>query len=64
VIDSATEALRATVAACETVQANYAVIGGVARNAWAPPRATTDLDLAVFVTIDRQRAGLDLKPRK
>lgn len=26
---------------------SLAVIGAVARNAWAPPRATTDLDLAV-----------------
>ncbi|GIW41435.1 MAG: hypothetical protein KatS3mg076_2012 [Candidatus Binatia bacterium] len=25
----------------------WAVIGAVARNAWAPPRATTDLDVAV-----------------
>jgi predicted nucleotidyltransferase len=25
----------------------WAIIGAVARNAWAPPRATTDLDLAV-----------------
>src|SRR5207245_6124472 len=25
----------------------YAIIGAVARNAWAPPRATTDLDLTV-----------------
>ncbi len=25
----------------------FAVIGAVARNAWAPPRATADLDLAV-----------------
>jgi hypothetical protein len=28
-------------------QARYAVIGAVARNAWAPPRATTDLDLTI-----------------
>lgn len=26
----------------------WAIIGAVARNAWAPPRATTDLDLAVM----------------
>jgi predicted nucleotidyltransferase len=25
----------------------FAIIGAVARNAWAPPRATTDLDLSV-----------------
>ena len=25
----------------------FAIIGAVARNAWAPPRATTDIDLAV-----------------
>jgi predicted nucleotidyltransferase len=27
---------------------SFAIIGAVARNAWAPPRATTDLDLAVL----------------
>lgn len=27
-----------------------AIVGAVARNAWAPPRATTDLDLAVSAT--------------
>jgi predicted nucleotidyltransferase len=27
--------------------AQLAVVGAVARNAWAPPRATTDLDIAV-----------------
>ena len=26
---------------------SFAVIGAVARNAWAPPRATTDVDLAI-----------------
>lgn len=30
----------------------YAVIGAVARNAWAPPRATTDLDLTVAARPD------------
>lgn len=51
-IETATDALTATVRACDAVKAAYAVIGGVARNAWAPPRATTDLDLAIFVTPD------------
>ncbi len=27
---------------------SWAIIGAVARNAWAPPRATTDLDLTVI----------------
>lgn len=27
----------------------YALIGAAARNAWAPPRATTDLDFAALV---------------
>jgi len=49
-MDSAIDALRVVVEACEAASADYAVIGGVARNAWAPPRATTDLDLAIFVT--------------
>lgn len=26
---------------------SYAIVGAVARNAWAPPRATTDLDVAI-----------------
>jgi hypothetical protein len=37
--------LRTVVDACDEVGVRYAVIGAVARNAWAPPRATTDLDL-------------------
>jgi len=31
---------------------DIAVVGAVARNAWAPPRATTDLDLAVAADSD------------
>lgn len=27
---------------------SFAIIGAVARNAWAPPRATTDLDLTIL----------------
>jgi len=50
VIDVATDALQVTISACEAANATYAVIGGVARNAWAPPRATADLDLAVSVS--------------
>jgi len=70
VTDSAIVALRATVRACEAVQAGYAVIGAVARNAWAPPRATTDLDIAVFVTVDvyesliRELAAYGFEPQQ
>jgi hypothetical protein len=42
-------ALRALIDALGEVGAAYAVIGAVARNAWAPPRATADLDCAVSV---------------
>jgi hypothetical protein len=42
-------ALRAVVEAAAEAGTPYAVIGAVARNAWAPPRATTDLDCAVSV---------------
>lgn len=42
-------ALRALVDAANEVDAAYAIIGAVARNAWAPPRATADLDCAVSV---------------
>ena len=34
-----------------------ALIGAVARNAWAPPRATSDLDLAVAATEDALAAA-------
>lgn len=34
----------------------HAVIGAVARNAWAPPRATTDLDLTVAAKSDALQA--------
>ena len=37
----------------------YAVIGAVARNAWAPPRATTDLDLSLAA----RRSELDAAER-
>lgn len=39
-----------------------AVVGAVARNAWAPPRATTDLDLAVAAeteVLEALEAALD-----
>jgi hypothetical protein len=50
--------LREAVRACEEARVAYAVIGAVARNAWAPPRATTDLDLAVAVDVGAYRALL------
>lgn len=49
--DHPADALSEVVAACRSAEVDYAVIGAVARNAWAAPRATTDLDLAVAVTI-------------
>jgi hypothetical protein len=36
-------------AACDEAGVAYAVIGAVARNAWAPPRATADIDLATII---------------
>jgi hypothetical protein len=41
--------LRDTDAACVETRIRYAVIGAVARNAWAAPRATADLDIAAIV---------------
>ena len=35
-----------------TDETSFAVVGAVARNAWAPPRATTDLDLAAAASPD------------
>ncbi|MGH7855967.1 MAG: hypothetical protein ACREQY_01465 [Candidatus Binatia bacterium] len=39
--------LREVAEACRLARVEYAFIGAVARNAWAPPRATTDLDVAL-----------------
>ena len=41
--------LRDASAACGEAEVPYAVIGAVARNAWAAPRATADLDLAAII---------------
>lgn len=51
--------LRRVVEACTSAKVPYAVIGAVARNAWAPPRATTDIDLAVAVSEAAYRPLLD-----
>jgi hypothetical protein len=67
--DDPVELLRKVVKVCEAVGTGYAVIGAVARNAWAPPRATADLDLAVSVTAESyepliaalRRGGLTVK---
>lgn len=42
-----TDILTAISEALEKRRGKFAVIGAVARNAWAPPRATTDIDMAV-----------------
>lgn len=42
---------------------SFAVIGAVARNAWAPPRATTDLDLTISARSDTLDA-IDAKLRE
>lgn len=41
--------LRDAGAACRETGIAYAVIGAVARNAWAAPRATADIDLAALI---------------
>ncbi|MGH7857967.1 MAG: nucleotidyl transferase AbiEii/AbiGii toxin family protein [Candidatus Binatia bacterium] len=57
------EVLRAVHSAADSPGA-FAIIGAVARNAWAPPRATTDLDLtvlgdaALLARVDSALAGL------
>lgn len=50
--DDPLDLLRRVVESCVAVGVRYAVIGAVARNAWAPPRATTDIDVAVLVTAE------------
>lgn len=48
-IDDPFALLRDTVAACADAGIRTAVIGAVARNAWASPRATADLDIAAII---------------
>jgi len=48
-VDDPLALLRDAGAACREAGIAYAVIGAVARNAWAAPRATADLDLAAVV---------------
>jgi hypothetical protein len=43
--------LEALLDAMDAAGVDYALIGAAARNAWAPPRATTDLDFAAMVDI-------------
>jgi len=38
--------------AMDAARVPYALIGAAARNAWAPPRATTDLDFAGLVDVE------------
>jgi hypothetical protein len=57
-------ALRAVIEAISESGASYAVIGAVARNAWAPPRATTDLDCAVSVDAAGYASLLDALARR
>jgi hypothetical protein len=57
--DDPLELLRLVVEACASARVDYAVIGAVARNAWAPPRATADIDLAVAVVPATYRALID-----
>lgn len=56
--DDPLDLLRRVVESCVAAGVRYAVIGAVARNAWAPPRATTDIDLAVVVAADTYRVLL------
>ncbi|HEV7731153.1 MAG TPA: hypothetical protein VGR62_03280 [Candidatus Binatia bacterium] len=61
-VDDPFALLREAGAACREAGVAYAVIGAVARNAWASPRATADLDLAALIAnravCDRLVAGL------
>jgi predicted nucleotidyltransferase len=50
------EQLLATVSGAVPGRSTYAIIGAVARNAWAPPRATTDVDLTVAAEKEALRA--------
>lgn len=54
--DDVLSGLRAVLDACTTAGVAHAVIGAVARNAWAPPRATTDADVAVIVDAEKYPA--------
>lgn len=56
--DDPLDLLRRIVDSCRSTGVSYAVIGAMARNAWAPPRATTDVDVAVTVTPSQYAALL------
>lgn len=48
----------------EEMGARYAVIGALARNAWARPRASTDVDFAIGLDasgLEQLRAGLEAR---
>jgi predicted nucleotidyltransferase len=47
--------LEIVVEVCVAAGVDYAVIGAIARNAWAPPRATADVDIAVAVSPEQYR---------
>lgn len=46
--DPLREGLATLLAALDGAGVRYALVGAAARNAWAPPRLTTDLDLAAI----------------
>ncbi|HZP41966.1 MAG TPA: hypothetical protein VFD84_10720 [Candidatus Binatia bacterium] len=64
-VDDPFALLRDAGAACREAGVAYAVIGAVARNAWASPRATADVDLAAVipsrVVCDRLVAALSAR---
>jgi len=52
--------LHAITSTLERRKIAYALVGAAARNAWAPPRLTADLDLAVIVdALEHARLGRD-----
>lgn len=51
--------LTAIIQQVETTGAPYALIGAAARNAWAPPRLTTDLDFTIAAGQEVYQAVVD-----
>jgi hypothetical protein len=62
-IPSATQVARALADALTDARLPYAVGGAIAFGLWAPPRATNDVDLTLFVAEDRLPAAFDALER-
>jgi predicted nucleotidyltransferase len=56
--------LRDAIAALDEAELDFAVMGGCARNAYAEPRATRDVDLVVAVDLDKHARLIEAMARR